>query len=253
MDTEVLEQVVAPPTDGAAPASAEQAASDAFLLTFKTKEEAEKGFKHFQAEATKAQQRAAELEKQSEQYRLQAEVARQLNEEAKSRAQDSGESVASERAKLEEDYARMLIGDNPGKAFTDMGERYLSVAQRRIEALEKKMMAELEKHRGSIAEVRVTQSDTYKQNKQAIDELAESFGVPTSKAVEVFESMAKKMSFVPIGAPPPGGTATSRPSGGSGNDTAKWRALTPAEWQYAKNMGLDEKDISKTDGEGHYI
>lgn len=247
------EQVVTPPADGAAPVQTDQA-DEAYLLSFKTRADAEKGVKDFQAKATRAEQEAAELRKKLQDAETAALVRREIEAQAQATAEAKGTNVADERAKLRAKLSANL-GDDAAEDVLSIAEKQYSASASLIEAKTKQLEAKLAEVNSRLADVQVRQSAAYQQNQQAIDALAQELNIPTAKAVAAFERMAQTVQFVPQGAPLPGTTATSRPAAGGNGSPQKLRAPNAQETARMKAMGWRDVTIqaTKVDAEGNFV
>lgn len=227
------DKVETPPTD--VTPSQEDKVAEAYLLSFRDKAEAEKGYKEVQAAKTRAEQRAAELEKRVLEAENKAEISRQINELAKAASEKSGRSVADERARLKEKYSEMMAGTDAADAILDMGERVASAMDQSTKELKdqlEKRTAELERQ---LSDLRLQNDPFYQQNRDLIESLVEETG-SRSAALKVVKKMAISSSAtqsVVSGAPAPGSTAQSRPAP---VQARKMRALTKEERQVRKEQ-----------------
>lgn len=223
------DKAVTPPADDA-PAGADKA----YALDFKTREETERGFKEVQAAKTRAEQRAAELEKKLRESEVQAEVSRQLQDEAKRNAAANGTSVEEEVDKLSKEWSTMTNEwADPAKALLDLGHRVGGEARKTIDAKTSELQKKIEALESQLTEVQVTQSPLYQQNRKYIDSLVTTLGCSRKMAIEAFEKLAEDGVATIQAAPPPGDTVGSRPTGTNGQ---KLRKLTPEERAQLKRL-----------------
>jgi hypothetical protein len=175
---------------------------DTYVLNFRDREAAEKGFKELQAAKTRAEQKAAQLEKDQKQDEINQKLVT-LNEKLVRQVEKGDISEAELETQLK--AKAEALGVDPdllnymGNVMTDHERRLLErVAQRESELLKKFEQMEGELKRQSI------NSDTfYQTNRSMVDGLAEK----TGKSVEDVIAILRAIPPTATGdgnSPPPG-------------------------------------------------
>jgi len=212
---------------------------------YKTLEDMEKGYEEAQKLATREAQRAAEAERKARDSEMKAEIARQINEQAKLDAKANGTTIEEARARLKGEYAERLKDlDNLPDALIDLGERTAGAARKAMEDKSAELERKLSELHEQLADVQVISTPEYQENRNHIEVLAKTFGCSRKKALETFQAMAKEVTFAPVGAASPGSTAESRPSANAGK-SVNLRHLNARERQMCVNMGWSSERIEK--------
>lgn len=164
-----------------------------FFRTYKTKEDADKGFSELTAAKTRAEQKAAELEKQ-----LQAARDEKLDNVA-SLAQQLAQQGQTSQVRQTEEELRALAekyGMEP-EALDYLGNTIVQSEDRLRSEYEKALAQKMEEQEnrykellGNIEGLKLQTNPVYQQNKEQIDAFVHKFDVPVDKAIQIMQEIA---------------------------------------------------------------
>jgi len=202
-------------------------------------EKLEESYLHLRQEATKAEQRAAELAAENEKIR---------NEQLAKLTEAVAQSNAPHQPTAEENQARVsALADEYGvseAAVERLGyaEHLAQKAQREAEAVSKAMTERMDAMNAQFAEFSETQDPRYQGNKELVDAMVGK-GVSRSAALGLLDILPlAKRTEVPDGAPSTGGLG----SAGSAPQAPEVKEANPETVTYLmQNLGLSKEEAIK--------
>jgi len=208
MSNDVVDNLVTDPqvenVDATPGAGEPDKAASPYLLTFKDRDAAEHGYKEVQARATRAEQRAAELERELSR----TAALEKLIEQNASRGQAEGRSQAeidAEEAKLIE---RFESEQGSREILNTIRKSYHLLDQDKVGRAEAQTLTDkIAKLEAQLADMSVTSQPDYQTHREAIETLMRDDGLTRAQAMKVHMRYVK-----PSGAasPAPGAIGGSR-------------------------------------------
>lgn len=177
---------------------------------YESQADLEAAFKSVQAEATRAEQNVADMQRKLEIQESQANLATQIADVIDKR-QPTGMTLEQIEAQAQA-QAELLEGEGGGRAMVDFVTQSHQEANRVAAEEAKALRVEMAAMQASIVERMQATDAVYLQNKDAIDGFAQKHELPLGKAIDMFKDLPAPAPTVEDGDPNPASTANGRHS-----------------------------------------
>ncbi len=175
-----------------------------YLLTFKDRTAAEHGYKEVQARATRAEQKAAELERELSR----TAALEKLIEQNASRGQAEGRSQAEIDAEEAQLIQRFESEQGSREILNTIRKSYHLLDQDKVSKAEARTLTEkIAKLEAQLADMSVTSQADYQTHKEAIETLMRDDGLTRAQAMKVHMRYVKPAGEA---SPAPGAIGGSR-------------------------------------------
>lgn len=160
---------------------------DTFFGTFKTREEADKGFKEVQAAKTRAEQEASELRKNHE--KLRDEYLGQVTEILRNQRnpQPREESILESEQKFR-DLAGKIEEGGTEALLTHLGGLLSNLETKfktEVGSHEQKLVQQIEALSNKLGEISLETNPVYQTQRELVDQYVEKYGLSREKALQI--------------------------------------------------------------------